>query len=143
MANHTFNASTLWPLLIFLVGTVAVAVVMIGLSALLGQRHHERTTDEPYESGIQPTRSARIRFDVKFYLIAMFFVIFDLEAVFIYAWAASARRLGWSAYIEVIVFVGILVLTLLYLWRIGALDWGTARHRQCAPPKNRTGVKTG
>ena len=72
--------------------------------------------------------SARIRFDVKFYLMAMFFVIFDLEAVFIFAWANCARRLGWNGYMEIVVFVGILALALFYLWRVGALDWGTAKH---------------
>jgi NADH-quinone oxidoreductase subunit A len=100
---------------------------------VLGQRHKERTTGDPYESGIIPTGSARIRFDVKFYLMAVFFVIFDLEAVFIFAWAVAARRLGWVAYTEILIFVGFLFLALVYLWRIGALDWRTAKHRRKAP----------
>jgi NADH-quinone oxidoreductase subunit A len=127
------NAFTLWPLLAFLAAAVALVTVMIGLSAVLGQRHRERTTGDPYESGIIPTGSARIRFDVKFYLMAVFFVIFDLEAVFIFAWAAAARELGWAAYVEVLIFVSFLFLALLYLWRVGALDWGTAKHRRKAP----------
>ncbi|MGA8180600.1 MAG: NADH-quinone oxidoreductase subunit A [Desulfobacterales bacterium] len=132
------NAFTLWPLLAFLVAAIALVTAMIGLSAVLGQRHKERTTGDPYESGIIPTGSARIRFDVKFYLMAVFFVIFDLEAVFIFAWAGSARRLGWSAYVEILIFVGFLFLALFYLWRVGALDWGTAKHRQKAPPDSLT-----
>jgi NADH-quinone oxidoreductase subunit A len=100
---------------------------MIGLSALLGQRHWQRTTGEPFESGMKPTGTARIRFDVKFYLMAMFFVIFDLEAVFIFAWAANVRQLGWFGYIEMLIFVGFLLLALFYLWRVGALEWGTKR----------------
>jgi NADH-quinone oxidoreductase subunit A len=122
-----------WQLIVYGAAVLAVVVVMLLVSALLGQRHKERTTDDPYESGIIPTGSARIRFDVKFYLMAVFFVIFDLEAVFIFAWAVAARRLGWVAYAEILIFVGFLLLALVYLWRVGALDWGTAKHRREAP----------
>jgi len=123
-----------WQLIVY--GAVVLAVVMglLLVSAVLGQRHKERTTDDPYESGIIPTGSARIRFDVKFYLMAVFFVIFDLEAVFIFAWAVAARRLGWVAYAEILIFVGFLLLALVYLWRVGALDWGTAKNRKEVPP---------
>jgi NADH-quinone oxidoreductase subunit A len=120
----------LWPLGLFFGLVVALAIAIVLLSALLGQRHNERTTGEPYESGVPPTGSARIRFDVKFYLMAMFFVIFDLEAAFIFAWANSARELGWGGYAEVVVFIGVLGLALFYLWRVGALDWGTKTHRK-------------
>ncbi|MGA9175633.1 MAG: NADH-quinone oxidoreductase subunit A [Desulfobacterales bacterium] len=122
-----------WQLIVYGAGVLAVVVGLLLVSALLGQRHKERTTDDPYESGIIPTGSARIRFDVKFYLMAVFFVIFDLEAVFIFAWAVAARRLGWVAYAEILIFVGFLLLALVYLWRVGALDWGTAKHRREAP----------
>jgi NADH-quinone oxidoreductase subunit A len=122
-----------WQLIVYGAGVLAVVVGLLLASALLGQRHKERTTDDPYESGIIPTGSARIRFDVKFYLMAVFFVIFDLEAVFIFAWAVAARRLGWVAYVEILIFVGFLLLALVYLWRVGALDWGTAKHRREAP----------
>jgi len=113
---------------------------MIGLSALLGQRHRQRTTGDPYESGMVPTGSARLRFDVKFYLMAMFFVIFDMEAVFIYAWAVSARHLGWVGYVEILLFIGFLLLALFYLWRVGALNWSTAvQMRQVDETKTATG----
>jgi NADH-quinone oxidoreductase subunit A len=116
---------------------------MVAVSAVLGERHRERTTDEPYESGISPTGSARIRFDVKFYLMAMFFVIFDLEAVFVYAWAANARLLGWGGYAEIVVFIGFLVLALFYLWRVGAIEWGPARHRRFGKtPARRSGASS-
>jgi NADH-quinone oxidoreductase subunit A len=121
---------TLWPLAVFFVLVIILAIAILSLSAILGQRHRERSTGEPYESGIPPTGSARIRFDVKFYLMAMFFVIFDLEAVFIFAWANSARQLGWPGYFEILIFIGILVLALFYLWRVGALEWGTKTHRK-------------
>ncbi len=97
---------------------------MISLSYVLGERHREKQTNEPYESGIVSTGTARVRFDIKFYLIAMFFVIFDLEAVFIFAWAVSIRETGWPGYAEMMVFIGVLTATLVYLWRIGALEWG-------------------
>jgi NADH-quinone oxidoreductase subunit A len=121
---------TLWPLGLFFSLVVILAIAIIGLSAVLGQRHRERSTGEPYESGIPPTGSARIRFDVKFYLMAMFFVVFDLEAVFIFSWANSARELGWGGYSEIVIFIGVLGLALFYLWRVGALDWGTKTHRK-------------
>jgi NADH-quinone oxidoreductase subunit A len=124
------SAFALWPLLVFLAAAVALVTGMIVSSALLGQRHKERSTGDPYESGIVPTGSARIRFDVKFYLMAMFFVIFDLEAIFIFVWAGSARKLGWVAYLEIVIFIVMLLLALVYLWRVGALDWGTARQRR-------------
>lgn len=100
---------------------------MLGLSYVLGQRHNERATGSPYEGGIVSEGSARVRLSAKFYLIAMFFVIFDLEAVFLFTWAVAARELGWSGYWEVLVFAGILILTLAYLWGLGALDWAPLR----------------
>src|SRR4051812_8916536 len=102
---------------------------MIGLSFVLGQRHHDRSTDSPYESGILSEGSAHVRLSAKFYLVAMFFVIFDVEAVFLFAWAVAARPLGWPAFWETVVFVGILVTALVYLWRIGALDWHNGTRR--------------
>lgn len=130
MTPQTAFGAALWPLAVFFALAIVLAIAIVSLSALLGQHHRERTTGEPYESGIAPTGSARIRFDVKFYLMAMFFVIFDLEAVFVFAWANSARRLGWSGYVEMVVFISVLALALFYLWRVGALDWGTAAHRK-------------
>jgi NADH-quinone oxidoreductase subunit A len=114
-----------WPLLLFFGLVVFVVVTMIGLSYFLGQRHTGLSTGQPYESGMITTGSARLRFDVKFYLNAMFFVIFDLEAAFIFAWAIAFRQVGWAGYIEMLVFVGILIAALIYLWKLGALDWST------------------
>jgi NADH-quinone oxidoreductase subunit A len=120
---------TLWPLAVYFAVVIFLVVVMIGLSYVLGQRHEERQTGEPYESGIVSTGSARVRFDAKFYLVAMFFVIFDLEAMFIFAWAIALREVGWAGYVEILVFIGILVAALIYLWRLGALDWGPIRRK--------------
>ena len=119
-------SAALWPLVVYFVSVVVLVAVMIGLSFILGERHREKQTAEPYESGIVSTGTARVRFDVKFYLIAMFFVIFDLEAVFIYAWAVSIRETGWTGYLEMLLFIGVLAAALIYLWRLGALEWGAA-----------------
>jgi NADH-quinone oxidoreductase subunit A len=116
-------------LVVYFAATVALVALMLGLSYVLGQRHASRATLQPFESGIVSVGDARVRFPVQFYLIAVFFVIFDLEAVFIYAWAVAAREAGWSGYFEVMVFVVILVAALVYLWRVGALDWTPKRSR--------------
>jgi len=100
---------------------------MLGLSYMLGQRHHEHSTDSPYESGIVSEGSARVRLSAKFYLVAMFFVIFDLEAVFIFAWAVAVRETGWTGYAVASGFILILLVSLGYLWRVGALEWGSGR----------------
>ena len=124
MSAHSASAVYFWPLAVYFGAVVVLIASMIAVSYVLGQKHRERLTGEPYESGIVPTGSARVRFDVKFYLVAMFFVIFDLEAVFIYAWAVSIRETGWAGYLEVLIFIGILMAGLVYLWRMRALDWG-------------------
>ncbi len=117
--------SQLWPFFVYLGGAVIVLGGMLVISYVLGQRHQEPETGEPFESGVLPTGTARMRFDVRFYLVAMFFVVFDLEAVFIFLWAVALRRVGWMGYIDIAVFIGVLVAALAYLWRLGALEWGT------------------
>jgi len=124
------KSHALWPFAVYFVAVIALVVVMIGLSFILGQRHTDRATGEPYESGIVPSGSAHIRLSAKFYLVAMLFVIFDLEAVFIIAWAISFRETGWPGYVGVLVFIGILVAALVYEWRVGALDWGPTGRRK-------------
>ncbi len=116
--------SPLWPLILYCGAVFALIVVMMSLSHLFGERHASKATIEPFESGIVSVGGARFRFPAKFYLVAMFFVIFDLETVFIFAWAIAFRDVGWSGYFEMLVFVGVLLAALVYLWRLGALDWG-------------------
>jgi NADH-quinone oxidoreductase subunit A len=113
-----------WPFLVYAVLAIAVAGIMILLSYVLGERHKEKTTDEPYESGIPGTGNARLRFSSHFYIIAMFFVIFDLDAAFIFAWAISFRELGLAGYLGVLVFILLLVAVLIYELGIGALNFG-------------------
>src|ERR1700761_2310439 len=113
----------LWPLAVYAAIVGLLVVSMLGVSFVLGQRHQDRATGSPYESGILSEGSARVRFSAKFYLVAMFFVIFDLEAVFLFAWAVAVREAGWTGYAEVLLFTTILLATLAYLWRVSALDW--------------------
>lgn len=116
---------TLWPLLAYFAVVILLVAGMLALSYLLGQRHQAKAKDEPYESGIVSTGSARLRFPAQFYMVAMLFVIFDLEAVFIFAWAIAFRDLGWSGYIGALIFIGVLIAALIYAWRLGSLDWGS------------------
>ncbi|HEX9021014.1 MAG TPA: NADH-quinone oxidoreductase subunit A [Nitrospirota bacterium] len=124
MTNPPGADAALWPLAVYFFAVLFIAGAILVFSYLIGERHRERQTAEPYESGIVSTGTARVRFDVRFYLIAMFFVIFDLESVFIFAWAVSLRENGWPGYWVMMIFIGVLAAALVYLWRIGALDWG-------------------
>lgn len=117
--------SPLWPLVVYLFAVVALVLFMLGLSALVGQRSKmRRATVEPFESGVLSIGPSQVPISVEFYLVAMFFVIFDLETVFIFAWAVAFYELGWFGYFAISVFVLILVVALIYEWKSGALDWG-------------------
>jgi len=114
----------IWPLLVYFVMVLALVATMLILSWLLGQRRREQATNEPYESGIVAVGDSQVRISVEFYLIAIFFVIFDLETVFIFAWAIAFFELSWYGYFAVLLFIIILAIALIYEWRSGALDWG-------------------
>jgi len=118
------NIVPLWPLLVY--GAIVLSLVgaILGLSYVLGQRGKGRAMNEPYEGGIVSEGSARIRFSSQFYMVAMLFVIFDVETVFILSWAIAFRELGWYGYAGVAVFMVMLVVVLIYEWRMGALDFG-------------------
>jgi len=114
----------LWPILAYGAIVLSLVCVMLGLSYFLGERHKESATEDPYEGGIVSAGSARLRFSSQFYLIAMLFVIFDVETIFIVSWAIAFHELGWYGYIGVMVFVILLFVVLIYEWRNGALDFG-------------------
>ncbi len=118
----------IWPLVAYFVFVVVLVAAILVISYLLGPRHLEPATGEPYEGGIVSEGSARARFSAGYYLVAMFFVIFDLESVFIFAWAGAARELGWTGYWAIVLFTGMLVAPLIYLWKVGALDWAREPH---------------
>lgn len=126
-AYITRFAPETWALGIYVAAVFAVVGIMIGLSWVLGGRNHGRAKTEPFESGVVPTGGARLRISAKFYLVAMFFVIFDLEAVFLYAWAVSVRQSGWTGFVEATIFIAVLLIGLLYVWRLGGLDWAPNR----------------
>ncbi|MCY4441847.1 MAG: NADH-quinone oxidoreductase subunit A [Deltaproteobacteria bacterium] len=123
------GSETLWPLGLYFLIALVVAGSMIGLSYILGERHSDRATGQPYESGIVSTGTARVRLSVKFYIVAMLFVIFDLEAVFIFAYAVAYEEVGWAGYAGLLVFVAVLAVGLIYEYRMGALDWEPVRLR--------------
>src|SRR6476661_8994451 len=124
MPDNLSQNAHLWPLLLYGALVVVLLTIILSLSYILGQHHRERATDLPYEGGIQQTGSARLRFSAQFYLVAMLFVIFDVEAVFIMLWAIGFYQLGWIGYIGVALFIAQLVVVLIYEWGIGALDFG-------------------
>jgi NADH-quinone oxidoreductase subunit A len=118
----------IWPLVAYFFLVVMLVATIVGLSYVIGERHKSPEANEPFESGIVPAGLARLRLSAKFYLIAVFFVIFDVEAAFLFGWAIAFRELGWAGYVEALIFIAVLGAALAYLWRLGALDWGTPEH---------------
>ncbi len=114
----------LLPFIVYFGAVILLVLTMLGLSWVLGQRRTTRATDMPFESGVVSVGSSQIQLSVEFYLIAIFFVIFDLETVFIFAWAIAFFELGWQGYFAILAFVGVLTIALIYEWRSGALEWG-------------------
>ncbi|ADJ28747.1 NADH-quinone oxidoreductase subunit A [Nitrosococcus watsonii] len=118
-----------WPFILYVAIVFSLVALILGLSYISGQRHQERATGEPFESGVVTVGFARLRFPVKFYLVAVLFVIFDMEAVFLFAWAVAFRKTGWIGYGGALAFIIILVVALIYEWRVGALDWQPKRRK--------------
>jgi NADH-quinone oxidoreductase subunit A len=116
-------------IVIMIVLGVGFAVVMIGLSVLLGPRNPTPEKLAPYECGMPAVGDARERQSVKFYLVAMIFLLFDIEVAFLYPWAVSLRDLGWSGFLQIVTFFLILLVGFVYVWRKGILDWGSRRVR--------------
>jgi NADH-quinone oxidoreductase subunit A len=127
--SEAILTANLLPLIIYFAAVLAITGIMLGGAHFLGQRHHAKAADEPFESGIVPTGDVHIRFSVQFYLLAIFFVIFDMESVFLFAWSVALQESGWSGFIEALIFISVLIAGLTYLWAIGALDWRTIRQR--------------
>jgi NADH-quinone oxidoreductase subunit A len=116
--------SEYFPLLIFLGAVFAFGVLALFLPPLIAGKRPTAAKDLPYESGIVPRQTARRRLSVSFYLTAMLFIIFDVEAIFIYPWAVILHALRWFGIAEMAVFVAILLVALIYVWKKGALEWG-------------------
>ena len=116
---------------------MAVAFGMIGASFLLGNKVKNKVKDMPYECGIVPTGSARERFSVKFYLVAMLFILFDIEAIFLYPWVVVYRDLRWLAFTEMVVFIVLVLCGFFYIWKKGVLNW-SAEETPAARPAETT-----
>ncbi len=116
---------------------VAVAAAMVGGAWLLGKRVRNRVKDLPYESGMIPIGNARERFSVKFYLVAMIFILFDIEAVFLYPWAVVYRELKMFGFVEMFVFLVLILAGFFYIWKKGALDWAESRSEPSEAEKHR------
>ncbi len=116
-----------FPVLVQMVIAFGVAAGLIGAGLLLGKRVRNRAKDTPYESGMQPIGSARERFSVKFYLVGMVFILFDIEAIFLYPWAVVYRELNRAAFMfpffEMLLFILLVLVGFFYIWKKGVLDW--------------------
>ncbi len=118
--------------------TVMAAVLVIALLSVAGWLGEKKPTHEklrPYECGIIPTGTARFRYPIAFYLIAAFFLIFDVEAAYIFSWAIAFDRLGWSGWLQISFFIAILLISLFYIWKKGGLEWGPTAPRNPATPE--------
>jgi len=114
-----------WLSILIMIGLGAgFALVSVLLSNVLGPRKPTPEKEAPYECGMPPVGDARDRQSVKFYLVAMIFLLFDIEVAFLYPWAMALRDLGWNGFVQVLLFMLLLLAGYVYVWRKGALDWG-------------------
>jgi len=133
----TSYAETYFPVLIQILIAIAVAGGMIGASAVIGRRVRDTAKSTPYESGMIPVGNARERFSVKFYLVAMVFIVFDIETIFLYPWAVVFRELRLFAFFEMLLFILLVLCGFFYIWKKGVLDWSAGERRQEAGEKQR------
>ena len=126
-ANFSPWNAGIFGLVLYTLIVLVVIAVMLFLTAWLGEKKESEEKQRPYECGIIPTGSAWFRYPVPFYLVAAFFLIFDLEAVFIFAWAVAFVDLGWMGWMRITFFILVLLLSLFYIWKKGGLDWKIGR----------------
>ena len=119
----TTPAETYFPILVQAIFAIVIAAALVSLSYLLGHRVKNKVKDMPYECGIAPTGNARERFSVKFYLVGMLFILFDIEAIFLYPWVVVYRELKLFAFFEMLLFIALVLAGFFYIWKKGALDW--------------------
>ncbi len=114
----------LWPFILYIFSVIAVTALLLITAYISGERHRETATGRQYESGIAPAGAPGNPIDIRYYVVAILFVIFDLEAVFYISWSISVRESGWQGFLEILVFTVILATALVYILRMGALNWG-------------------
>src|SRR5579859_7086977 len=115
--------SEYFPILLFILVGLAVGVAPMGLGAVLGVHRPDSEKNSPYECGFEAFEDARMKFDVRYYLVAILFILFDLEIAFLFPWAVVLQEIGWFGFIAMLVFLGILVVGFVYEWKKGALEW--------------------
>jgi len=130
MTDTAATISHNWAFGVFLLGVVTLCLLMLGVSRFLGGKAWGRSKNQPFESGMLPVGDARLRLSAKFYLVAILFVIFEAEALFLFAYAVSVRETGWAGFIGAFIFAAILLLGLVYEGSMGALNGGVAKKRQ-------------
>ena len=116
-----------FPVLVQLLIAAGLAAALIGASTFLGKRARSPLKDTPYESGMAPVGSAHERFSVKFYLVGMIFILFDIEAVFLYPWVVVYRQLRLFGFFEMLIFVALVLVGYFYVWKKGVLDWSVVK----------------
>ena len=112
-----------FPIGVALLVAAGLAALMLTLANVLGPRRPSAVKSTPFECGSVPVGSAHQRFGVKFYVVALLFIVFDIEAIFLYPWAVLFTELGWAGYVEMALFIFTVVIGLVYVWKKGVLDW--------------------
>lgn len=112
-----------FPILVFLILAIGFAVAPLILAAILSPKKPDKDKNSPYECGFEAFSDARQPFDVRFYLVAILFIIFDLETAFLFPWAVALRKIGWAGFWAMALFLGVLIVGFIYEWRKGALEW--------------------
>jgi NADH-quinone oxidoreductase subunit A len=120
----------IFSLAIYILVVVGLVAVLLWLSSWLGTRLPSTEKSRPYECGVIPTGKARLRYPVPFFLVAIFFLIFDVEGAYIFSWAVAWDSLGWSGWMQMAFFIFVLLLGLVYIWRKGGLEWGPTRPKR-------------
>jgi NADH-quinone oxidoreductase subunit A len=132
--NSSFHISpwnpSVFSLVVFFILVLGVIVVLLAIASYLGVKNDTEEKLRPYESGIIPTGTARLLYPVPFFLVAIFFLIFDVEGVFIFSWAVACERLGWSGWLQMSFFIAVLLAGLLYILKKGGLAWGPKPYRK-------------
>jgi NADH-quinone oxidoreductase subunit A len=123
MPNQLAPTEVWFPILTQVIFAIVIAVALVGAGLVLGKRVKNKVKDAPYECGITPVGSARNRFSVKFYLVAMLFILFDIEAIFLYPWVVVYRELKLFAFFEMLLFIALVLAGFFYIWKKGVLDW--------------------
>jgi NADH-quinone oxidoreductase subunit A len=124
MSPRAWAEPGVFSLVVYSLGVLGLIALLLFLSGWLGEKKRTAEKLRPFESGVIPTGSARVRYPIPFYLIATFFLIFDVEAIFIFSWAVAFDRLGWPGWFQISFFILVLIVSLFYVWKKGGLEWG-------------------